>query len=590
MILNGRIMELAQFTTRSSSTNVKILIFNPFNMLQRSLLKVHLNGVIKVRAFPVGWLRATYRFNSSAININPSSHTSTSVSLKDTQPNDDIQVRSTEYYMNEYKTYFPRDSATGSLIDNYSSLKNSGNGVIKIGIIYEDETAATKSKIIEDILADPLSSKNQSILEVLKSRTRKYNNKFVYSSDVSVEDGNDVSTFQIPSPLLSSYFWPKYMIPSNCDMARNFELWEINDLSNANECHFFIKVVSSVTSIRASDTFDTVRFYVIDNTEYTSASDEDMNISTDLQPQERVIKIDSQKLFEGISMLMKYDTKAASKYLDSLKGSNIFELLKTIGLFLVDTNIEKLLLNGIIFNIKESMVGPNSLSETYDEIRENGIIEFSSSIHSELQNSFIPKTNHFFRSKLSWWKLYIKNDNVEYDLKDFFSSNFMNESIEKYNYYRGQVVSRLQQQKYANYALEREFYNPLINLKKNVINVKVPNEVQSTVYTTLTKGFFYYQMPISVLSYLSYFYFHFSPNSAVALGLFGWILGFNYVSKSWTKFTKKWLKELFEEIRVCLSSQCIDKGVLKELNKKYDQEAELLSLKQSILRGIMKSQ
>jgi len=560
---------------------------------------------LKIPWYAVGIsaIKNSGRLNST-IAISPANKTSPEkkVQLENMLLKEDMpEIRDVTGYLNKYKTLFLKDVITNSQIDTYEDISGlNQKQVIRIGIIYEDEIVARESKIIDSILSDPLSSGNESWFTKIVGRSREHNNKFKFGSeDESVTHIHDIQNeFKVPSPILNSMYRPSYMKTSSADISNDIELWEINDktelIDNPKLCHFYINVTSNFTSTikkYSKSLQNHILLTVVDNTEYSPSSTEATPISINITAEnsQHIIKINSNLSFNGINEFLEYDTKVSTQYFQSLIHSNIYELLKCIGKFLQTDVLCLWLLNSISTNISKYNITPDSITEVYSSIKANVIPQFSDSVHSELQNKFIPKTSTFFRKKLRWWKLYLKNDNVEYDLKDFFNENFMTSSIEGYNYIRGKLVSQMQQHEYAKYPNNTEIANPLLKMKNDLVNERLMAEIQPVVYSSISLAFVYYQLPLSILSFLAYQFFEFTSSSAIAIALLGWVVGFNQVSKQWEKFTSLWLQGLYEDVRVCISKDCIEKGLLKELNTRYYDERNILDIKYEILQGIKNS-
>ena len=166
----------------------------------------------------------------------------------------------------------------------------------------------------------------------------------------------------------------------------------------------------------------------------------------------------------------------------------------------------------------------------------------------------------------------------------------MNQSIENYNYYRGQIYSQLKNHNFGKYhEIESQINNPLLALKNDIINTRISNEIQPVVTSSLFYGLIFYQAPMTLLALGSYVLFDFQPNSSIAIFSLGLVVGLNYISKNWEGFTKKWSKQLFEQVRICLDQECITNGLIKELNHSYKQEKRLVDIKSSIVKGLRQS-
>lgn len=512
--------------------------------------------------------------------------------------------------LKSYKQAFPSDSITNNQIDQYVDLVNVYNdlkleNLIRIGVIYGDNYLG---KIIETILADPLASGNGEWFKAIDNRDKSINNQFIYGQYSPVPPPQSIvensnynifkkqppvverqpdNTYKIPSPILSSIYRPNYW-PNFVDVVNPIQLTEINQpLNNYDDFHFLIHVSQDLNMADLPESIlSKVLFSVIDNTEYSPPSSESTPVTYSInETNNHIVKINSRLAYDGIGKFLALDTLASDEFIISIQNSNLFEIWKAISWYLNSMNLSNWLLKNIINRIQEVDATTKSIESLSKSLVDHEITDFSKLTHHELQYDFIPKTSKFFNSKLTWWKLYYKNDNIEYDLKDFFNENFMNNSIENYNYLRGFIVSKLKQNNYANYS-QSDLPNPLQDLKVDLINNRLTNEIQPKVFAFLTQGLIYYQLPISLIAWLSWQYFGFSSDTAFALGLLGWVAGFNHVAKSWYSFTHSWLQELFEQVRICLGKDCIDNGLLKELNSKVVEEIKFAEIKNNILKKL----
>lgn len=509
-----------------------------------------------------------------------------------------------------YKQTFPGDSVTNNQIDQYTDLAHVSNDLkleklIKIGIIYSKNY---KTKVIDAIVADPLALGNEKWLKWVGHRDKNVNNEFVFGEYIPSPPqapSNEKSRFslfhkqepivereldnvyKIPSPILSSLYRPNFW-PDVIDLVNPIELTEINQpLQSYDDFHFVINITQDLNKIDLPlSVANKILFTVVDNTEYSPPSSESTPMTFSINgTNNHIIKINSELAYDGITKFLALDTRAADDFIESVQNSNLFEILKAISWYLNSTNLSNWLLQNIIHRIEKTDINTKSVESLNNQLVNHDIAGFSNSTHHELQYDFIPNTTKFFNSKLSWWKLYYKNDNIEYDLKDYFQENFMSESIEKYNYLRGYIVSSLQQNDYANYS-QTDLSNPLQDLKVDLINNRLTAEIQPKVYRLLTEGFVYYQLPISVIAWLSWQYFGFASDTALALGLLGWVAGFKHVARNWYEFTHGWLVELFEQVRICLGRDCIDKGLLIELNSKVVEETTIAEAKNRVLNEL----
>ncbi|RLV93656.1 hypothetical protein JA1_002380 [Spathaspora sp. JA1] len=481
--------------------------------------------------------------------------------------------------LQNYKSSIPQDILVNNNITQFCNVESKKYEplTLTIGIFYANTKTRTKSKIIETILADPLSENHNQWFNKIQERNKTSIVSFQYSQNIVSSD----ITYKIPSPILSGVYRPNYNFEPQ-QFPTDLIIHEINqDISNVNVSDYtYLICVDDQIKINQfnEETQDKILFNIIDNESYSPPSIQDTTpVAFISEPNTNIIKINSKLAFDGIKEFVEKDVAVASEYLQSVRDSNIYELLKGITWMSNKETISEFLLNNIKSNIEKHLKSLNEPQENH-RLATKDITKFVEFVNSELQDEFQPQTKEFFRKKLNWWRLYYKNDNVEYDIKDFFNTNFMNKSIEKYNYLSGKISG-------VN-EVETELSNPLSDLKTSITNERITQEVQPLVVKTLASAFVYYQLPIGTIAALAYQFFDFSSNSCIALFTLGLVVGFNQVSRIWIEFTQNWLSSLFEEIRVCLSKDCIEKGLLKQSDDRLAKDIELAKLRTQTLEQL----
>ncbi|CCG21635.1 hypothetical protein CORT_0A12500 [Candida orthopsilosis Co 90-125] len=488
------------------------------------------------------------------------------------------------YSLSNYQSSFPQDKQLNKDIAALKHLivNRHEPHAFNVAILYESPEVRRSSKIMEVLLADPLASNNRVWFERIRRRHGLARFFFgEYTKDLIDED--DVE-YQIPSPVLSGLYRNTFHqetpeVPNDL-IIEEFEN-AIQLESSASDCTYVIYVTQQfkyVTTELPASIKDRLLLQVIDNTEYSPSSSESSPLSIEDGIQTHLIKINSNLAYSGIAQFIERDVHAADEYIDSMTKSNVYELFKFVDYFSRTESLTSWYLSKVIDSVSSKIKIANTAINEGSDVVKSDIDQFGQMVNAELQYEFIPETTNFVQKKLSWWKLYYKNDNVEYDLKDFFNKHFMNKGIENYNFLRGKILLN-----------DEVVKNPLFDLKDEVINKRLNSEVQLQVYSILSKAFIYYQLPISVIAAFAYQFFDFSGNACIALFSLGWILGFNQVSRDWINFMNKWMNQLFEEVRITIGSKCIDDGLMRESNDQLIKINTENNMRQKILYEIEKS-
>lgn len=502
--------------------------------------------------------------------------------------------------LKKYIRWYPEDEVTGSNIHNFFSLTcNAARGQkVLVGLFYENYAIQSRSSFLEVLLADPLSQNSSQWYQHLQERSRVLNNLVVATetSQLNLPDAfrRTLREYNVPAPVLSGEQRPQYgdVLQPPQTAANDVALLEINSPDEvakmAELCHFFVYVTADPSSLKDAlpkAIQKKILLTVVDNSEYTPRSAEHTAVAIRSDLMQHIVKTDSACLLRGISELYQRGIDGASTYFEAVQSSNILEVRKYLLWYLRSENLRLWLLALIKTEISTNCVSVAHIDAVYSDLKLSTLVRCSDAMHTELQRDFVPRTNHFFRTKLVWYMLYLCNDNVEYALKDYFSTNFMPKSIDNYNYTKGQLVARLQEQKYAHYSETdcAQLQSPLHEFKRRLVDFRVSEEVQLAVYAVLASAFVHYQLPISVISVVGYLYFGVQPQTAAAIAALGWVIGFNRVSRDWLQFTAAWLARLYEDVRVVLARDCVEKGLMKELDLLYAAALNLVRIKRQVL-------
>ncbi|OBA24161.1 hypothetical protein METBIDRAFT_77014 [Metschnikowia bicuspidata var. bicuspidata NRRL YB-4993] len=508
--------------------------------------------------------------------------------------------------LRQYERRFPEDAVTCANIDTYLQLRRHdgrANNVVA-GVFYENAAVRGALQFLDVLLADPLAGGSEAWHRQVQARPLTQNTIFTHKNSalplvLPTAFARQLHAVCVGLPVLDADTRPRFpgALPPLPAAPNYLQLIEINkpqDVDSlADVCSFFIHVTADLAG--APDRWPRhvrhkVLLTVVDSDEYTPRSLETTPVAFCAAPDgaRHVIKVNSRVLAAGIDAFYRWDTRAASQYFESVQASNVLETAKFLLWHVRTENVRAWTLLLIRRDIAAGLLSESQLRQAYDDLRLHDLVQGSRHMHAELQTVLAPQTRAFFRNKLPWYMLYLQNDNVEYTVKDFFSAHFMSRSIDSYSYLRGQLVARLQEHKYAHYSEKDRLrvHNPLQQYKADLINTRVPQEIQRAVYSALVSAFVYYQLPLSALALAGYMWVGVESQTAVAIAALGWVVGFNHVSKAWHDFTATWLKRLFEDVRLVISRDCMEDGLLKELNANFEGAKEVAAVKQQVLADL----
>lgn len=502
--------------------------------------------------------------------------------------------------LRKYLRWYPNDAVTYANIQTYLDSRSVKTQTLLVGVVYESDSVRQRSRVLDALLADPLSESSKSWFPKLVQRSRTENNLVVHrlhQADLGIPSAFErtVTRIETALPMLSALYRQRFeQVFPPAPTTNNVAFLEINKhddvLKLTDTCHFFVYVTKEFSSMMETmhrHVQKKVLLTIVDNGEFSPLSLETTPATFDTghQMTHHALKVDSQRVYNGICSFIDSE-KNADLYFDAIRSSNILELSKFFVWHFRPENLRSWQFQIIVREISSNNLSEKTMREIYNDLKLNTLVECSTLMHRELQLRLIPETERFFSQKLRWWMLYYRNDNVEYCLKDFFGKSFMPGSITYYNYVRGQLTARLQQQKFAKYQDSTTVENPLLIFKQDLVNERISHEVQPEVFKIISSAFLTYQAPISLLSLLGYMYFGIQAEGAFALALLGWVVGFNDVSKKWDVFSQRWLHSLFEDVRLTIVEKCLNNGLLKELNTRYEEAKGLAVIKKQVVDNL----
>lgn len=455
----------------------------------------------------------------------------------------------------------------------------------QIGVVYLNEKVNFNSKIIEMIIFNGYKMKKNKILNNVINRDKNTINYFKFHDKFNSQNKRNFGTV--------------YEINPNITKRENSENIEINDvLNNINleVCEFNYKEMNMINEnidfdflILVSDgMFNLIKeiekikqlqnflfFFVIDN-----------NISKFIQNEKEtnnrnfengsLIKINSH-LYNNIEQSEK------KKIINSEFFNFFFDILKI-------ENILSWKLSTIKKNISDSKTNFKLFVDSEIFMNNKDWSNINQFFYEEMQNVFFPLLNSYLKTNLKWWKVFFRTNFAYHDLIFFFHENFMVNSIEKFNFFKGYIFSKLEQQNFIEVGNIKScnFINPILRLKKNILKEKLSFEFKNKISNLVFNSVVYFQTPTFILSFLLFKIFKFDLNILLPVFFLGILTGFSYFLKSWLKFLNVWKNDLFEEMSKCLKNDCNKNGILKNLNQVYTNEILLNKKKNEILFDLEK--
>ena len=223
----------------------------------------------------------------------------------------------------EYQNKFPKDTETKSLIAKYNRFNLGPLNLISIGILYDQQyVSSERSKVVESILADPLSDASKEWYQEVVDRDHSINNRFSFGETSEVKLSGDECKYVVSSPLLSATLKDRFRNSFQTELLdsemNNVELVEVNDLSrDLPDCHFFLYLSPNLSHSTNIDLNDKIVITVVDNPTYQQpASTKDLPVVFgETLP---ILSINSKRYFDGTTNFIEHVPEAGLQYANSI--------------------------------------------------------------------------------------------------------------------------------------------------------------------------------------------------------------------------------------------------------------------------------
>jgi hypothetical protein len=432
--------------------------------------------------------------------------------------------------LKELKSLFPDRYGLHARIDTLVS----GTNTPKIGIIPLGCRREEIKTLLEALLADPLAS-DQSWHKAFTQR--------LLSKDVLIKWA-PVFEYVATKNSLIEYPVPFHILPGT--RGENAEILEANSLEDSwehvKDCHLHVFVSSKVHSLTNAAVSQFPAVVVLDLPGAT------VDLIEDVKFDQNTVVVSSKVGMDAINELVKSSSNAGT-FLSLWDRSKLETLQKVVFEGISSLNIK--LLDSVIKTC-EAMVAPTSDPNMLEQNAQEGAEEitrfrqkWSEAAHRELQTTVVQGLEEIQYTKLAWWKLYYKVDDI-YDIAAMtIQRSFLPESRTRLDYYLGRIDSRA----VRDYGCEPEVDRP-----SEILEAQRKLNEQAVVLHNrglklMSRVLFGLQVPMTVVPLLGSYFYDFSLYSMGSLIALGTVLGFRQLQKGWLKATDTFNRAVTEEAR-----------------------------------------
>lgn len=399
---------------------------------------------------------------------------------------------------------FPNDQLLYSRID---ILVNSP-GKVRVALIPFHVKQTQIKGVLDNLLADPLAS-DQQWHKDLKNREPASDSLIRYSKTYETKPGEFSVPFSVPQSAERKGLRPQ-----------DFEIIETSGTA-PSACHRHVYITSDISAAYGQP--------------LDSAYPHDLYLDLPqptLKASEKVTIISSPTAARANDLFQESPARA-TEYLDLLKSSNISAVQQSVfGHSLGEAEREVLksiaqTCKEILDQQQESLIKTELETRTITQLRE----EWAQAAHAELQTTYTDSLKTLINSKLPWWKLYFKVDDVFPTVTESLVLSFLPKTKRQLEYLTGRVDEFVPDQKEASQGQAKDISSVFNKSRDSLISevaVKFHNKALREVLTTLSIQITSIALPVVGMVYFGL------PGYSLGFAVIGVTAGAVYLQRAWT--------------------------------------------------------
>lgn len=429
-------------------------------------------------------------------------------------------------------------------------------GKVRVALIPFHVKQTQIKEVLDNLLADPLAS-DQQWHNHLKAREPDSDILVRYSKIYESKPGEYAVPFSVPQSADQKGLHPQ-----------DFEIVETNGNAPVS-CHRHVYITTDINAAYGQP--------------LDSAYPHDLylDLPQPVPSASENVKIVSSSMATRANDLFQESPARATEYLDFLKVSNISAVQQSLfGRSLEES--EREVLQSIVQTCTEivsqqevRLVQTERETSTVTQLRE----EWSQAAHAELQTTYTDSLTSLVTSKLPWWKLYFKVDDVLPIVTETLVMSFLPKTKRQLEYLTGRVDEFVTDQKGS--SQENDISNVFNQSRDRLISevaVKFHNKALREVLTTLSIQVTSIALPVIGMVYFGL------PAYSLSVAAVGTAAGAIYLQRAWTSAGVTFLSDSIARAKVTIED--CERAIWQRWEQKVQKQKEKETSQQELLEEL----
>lgn len=481
--------------------------------------------------------------------------------------------------LTEVRNSFPN---TEDLHPRVDLLLSNPEKVVRVALIpFHAHRTAVKG-VLDAVLADPLSS-NLEWYDALRNRLLGKNTIVKYNPtfDKNIITHNSLVEYAVPFSV-PVHEATVYKGLNTIKDPREIDIIEVNSykdsLDHLRHCHRHVYICDDARTVSTKpmpSNYPADLFLDVKDGKYLAS--------------DKVQVIDSTLALEGDELLRKSSANA-SEYATLYNNSNIAAVQHAVfGRPLKES--EDAVLNTIIETCQKIINREEEV--TYEISNESLSItkrreQWASEAHLELQTTYTKALQDLVKTKLAWWKLYYKVDDVHQQVSETLLYYFLPRTQDRFDYQLGRIDQFAKKHYFPplhSKGISRtEQISAIFKNARDSMITDLAVDLHNVALRELLKNLLGVQLPLIVLPLLGVYFFDYSLYGAGSIMALGVVVGTSRLEKAWHRATSKFTSAALERARLTVE-EC-EQGIWDRWDAQVKNQRDVSATRRSVIKRL----
>ncbi|KAF5099916.1 hypothetical protein D0Z03_000919 [Geotrichum reessii] len=486
---------------------------------------------------------------------------------------------------------------TDTLHPRIDLLLHNDDGKVRIALVPFHVHRNNVKGVLDAVLADPLAS-DLEWYDALTNRLLGKNTLVSYAPnfDKNTITHNSLVEYGVNFSVPKAYA----KADSTVQRADQIDIIEVNNYKDSQQhlwaCHRHVYLCSDARMAYTKPLVDTYPHDLFLDVEPAHAGDRSSSIK---------VEIISSAAANQANSLLRASTANSSEYAKLLDQSHIDLVFDSIfGRDLTHSEAEVL---RTIISTCEAIVDKEE-EVTFDISAESTTItkqrqKWSAEAHLELQTTFTNALKELAHSKIPWWKLYFKVDEVHQTASETLFYYFLPRTQDRFEYLLGRIDQFAEEHHFpplpastivdttaaagTTSIIKTEDISNMFKASRDDIISELAVDLHNTALRELLKNLVGVQLPLVVLPLLGVYFFDYSLYAAGSVITLGLAVGASRLQKAWLKATTHFTNSALDKAKLTIE-QC-EHGIWQRWEAQIKNQQSAAASRREIINNLKKT-